>query len=121
MDPAVLARWWGPKGFTNTFEVFEPRAGGLWRFVMHGPDGKDYAIEKRFVEVVNRERIVFDHVQAMHGFRMTMTFADDEAGTRLTWQMRFDSAEHAAQIRSLILDANEQNFDRLQAELAGAT
>lgn len=23
-----LARWWGPKGFRNTFQVFEPRPGG---------------------------------------------------------------------------------------------
>src|SRR5262245_13592747 len=24
--PEVLARWWGPNGFTNTFEVFEFRS-----------------------------------------------------------------------------------------------
>jgi uncharacterized protein YndB with AHSA1/START domain len=28
--PDVLARWWGPSGFTNTFEVFEFRPGGQW-------------------------------------------------------------------------------------------
>ena len=36
-DPDRLARWWGPKGFSSTFEVFEFRPGGTWRLVMHGP------------------------------------------------------------------------------------
>jgi uncharacterized protein YndB with AHSA1/START domain len=27
-DPARLARWWGPNGFTTTFETFEFRPGG---------------------------------------------------------------------------------------------
>ena len=53
-DPAHLARWWGPKGFTNTFHEFDLRPGGLWRFVMHGANGADYqnksaaATERRF-------------------------------------------------------------------------
>ena len=34
--PELLAHWWGPNGFTNTFEVFEFRPGGRWKFVMHG-------------------------------------------------------------------------------------
>lgn len=29
----VLARWWGPNGFTNTFELFEFKPGGRWKFV----------------------------------------------------------------------------------------
>ena len=41
-DPTHLARWWGPKGFRNTFEEFDFRPGGTWRFTMHGPDGVDY-------------------------------------------------------------------------------
>ena len=32
-EPDRLARWWGPSGFTNTFECFEFRPGGRWVFV----------------------------------------------------------------------------------------
>lgn len=46
-DPAILARWWGPQGFTNTFKVFDMAPGGLWRFVMHGPDGVNYPNDRR--------------------------------------------------------------------------
>jgi hypothetical protein len=49
---------------------------------------------------------------------MTMDFADEAGGTRLAWRMRFDSAEHAAEIRDFIAAANEQNLDRLEAQLA---
>jgi len=30
-NPASLAEWWGPNGFTNTFSLFEFRPGGRWR------------------------------------------------------------------------------------------
>lgn len=45
-DGARLARWWGPKGFTNTFAEFEFRPGGAWNFVQHGPDGGNYPNQK---------------------------------------------------------------------------
>ena len=45
-DPNHLCQWWGPKGFTNTFQEFDMRPGGHWHFVMHGPD-IDSRIEKR--------------------------------------------------------------------------
>src|SRR6188472_804340 len=71
-NPDHLVHWWGPKGFTNTFHEFDPRPGGAWRFVMHGPDGAEYQIEKEFIEVVKPERIVLQHLEEVHRFRMTM-------------------------------------------------
>jgi uncharacterized protein YndB with AHSA1/START domain len=119
IDPVILARWWGPEGFTNTFQQFDPRPGGSWRFVMRGPDGAEYAMDKRFVEVVAPERIVVDHLEPVqHRFRMTMTFAEEAGRTRTTWRMVFESAEEAGKVWRFIVQANEQNFDRLGVELA---
>lgn len=117
-DPEVLGKWWGPKGFTNTFHEFDFRPGGAWRFVMHGPDGAEFQMEKRFVEIVPPERISLRHEQSTHGFLMTMDFAAEGEGTRLTWTMRFDSVEEAERVRAAIITANEENFDRLAAQLA---
>src|SRR5436309_1971260 len=75
-DPRLLARWWGPDGFTSTFEVFDLRPAGAWRFVMRGPDGAEYAIENEFVEITAPERIVIRHVQNMHNFWIDATFTD---------------------------------------------
>ena len=117
-NPDHLVHWWGPKGFTNTFREFDLRPGGAWRFVMHGPDGVEYDIAKDFIEVVKPERIVLQHRDPMHGFRMTMTFAEHSGKTELTWSMRFDSGAEAVKVKGFITEANEENFDRLQAYLA---
>jgi uncharacterized protein YndB with AHSA1/START domain len=116
-NPNELMCWWGPKGFTNSFEEFDLRPGGLWRFVMHGPDGKDYRNESVFVEVAPAERIVFDHLNAPK-FRMTLTFEDFAGKTRLHWRMLFETAAVCAAVQRYAPEANEQNFDRLAAQLA---
>jgi uncharacterized protein YndB with AHSA1/START domain len=117
-DPAVLARWWGPAGFTNTFHEFDFRPDGAWRFTMHGPDGAAYAMDKRFTEIVPPERIVLSHCQTGHDFTLTMTFAPHGERTELWWRMRFDDAAEAAKVRPFVVPANEQNFDRLEAYLS---
>jgi uncharacterized protein YndB with AHSA1/START domain len=117
-DPSRLARWWGPKGFTSTVHEFDLRPGGTWRFTMHGPDGVDFPSESVFVEVVKPERIVFQHVSEDHRFDMTVTLDEQGGGTRLTWRMRHASAGECARVKRFVVDANEQNFDRLAAELA---
>lgn len=116
-NPDHLVHWWGPEGFRNTFQEFDLRPGGAWRFVMHGPDGTDYPLTKRFVEIVAPERIVLQHAQPMHNFQMTMTYAEHPDGTHLTWRMLFEPSPHNANLKDFIPAANEQNFDRLRAYL----
>ena len=115
-DPARLARWWGPSGFTSTFEVFEFRAGGAWRFVMHGPDGTNYPNENRFTEIVAPQRVVVEHVGVPHHFELTITFAAQGARTLIGWRQVFDSAEEKQRVAAFVAPANEQNLDRLAAE-----
>ena len=118
-DPNRLTRWWGPKGFTSTFHEFDLRPGGGWRFVLHGPNGADYKNESVFIEVVKPERIVFNHLSAPR-FQMTLTL-DASAGTTkttITWRMLFETADECAKVRVFAVGANEQNLDRLEAELA---
>ena len=116
-DSDQLVHWWGPKGFTNTFHEFAMRPGGVWRFVMHGPDGVNYPNESVFVEVAEPERIVFRHVSGPR-FEMTVTLAEHGGRTKLTWRMLFESAVECEKVRKFAVDANEQNFDRLEAQLA---
>jgi uncharacterized protein YndB with AHSA1/START domain len=117
-QPENLARWWGPEGFRNTFEQFDFRQGGNWKFVMHGPDGIDYPNHMVFEEIVLSSRLVLAHMSAPV-FTLTMTLAPEGEGkTRLTWRQRFESAHVRDRVAGICIPANEQNFDRLQAELA---
>jgi uncharacterized protein YndB with AHSA1/START domain len=120
-DSARLAQWWGPKDFTNTFHEFDLRPGGHWRLTMHGPNSAHYENESVFVEVVKPERIVFQHLEPVHGFLMTMTFADEAGATRLTWRMCFESASECTRVKLFVSEANEQNFVRLAAHLAATS
>jgi uncharacterized protein YndB with AHSA1/START domain len=116
-EPDQLTHWWGPEGFTSTFQEFDPRPGGVWRFVLHGPDGKNYKNEIVYQELVKPERIVFEHVSAPK-FQVTATFADDGGRTRITFRMLFETAAECDKVKPYAVAANEQNFDRLEAQLA---
>src|SRR5258707_12281882 len=50
-DSAHISNWWGPIGFRTTTYEMDVRPGGVWRFVMHGPDGPDYKNKIGFHEV----------------------------------------------------------------------
>lgn len=115
-DPTHLARWWGPAGFSSTFHEFDFRPGGLWRFDLHGPDGTDYPNESVFVDVLEPERVVFDHVSGHH-FQMTVSFTAVGQQTRVDWRQVFDTAEERERIAEFVIPANEQNLDRLTAEV----
>jgi uncharacterized protein YndB with AHSA1/START domain len=102
-DPKHLAKWWGPNGFTTTTHSHEFRVGGVWRFVMHGPDGRDYQNRITYDEIVPPERLVYHHgggddVEPVH-FTQTITFEDlGHRQTRLIWHGTFPSAEARARV-----------------------
>ncbi len=115
-DSRLLAQWWGPKGFKNTFHEFDFRPGGHWRFVMHGPDGTDYKNENVFGEIVEPGIIVVKHV-SWPKFELAVTLAEEKGKTGITWRMRFESADDYAKVQAVCVEANQQNFDRLEAVL----
>ena len=119
-DPERLARWWGPAGFRNEFERFEPRPGGEWRFVMVGPAGDRHANVWRFLEVEPGRRVLACHDCEPY-FTMEMRYSAEGAGSRLTWLARFDSADFLRKMRGFLAEKNEENFDRLEAELGRVT
>lgn len=115
-DPARLARWWGPNGFTNLFKVFEFREGGAWIFSMVGPDGRVYPNEAVFDAIVPGRRVVIRHTCVPH-FVLTISLEAAASGTRVTWEQAFDDPAVAAALRPIVEPANEQNLDRLSAEV----
>lgn len=112
-----LAQWWGPKGFTNTFQQFEFRPGGRCVYVMHAPNGADYPNETVFREITPHSKIVIDHVSKPE-FTLTVTLTPHGDETHLLWEQDFGDPETAKRMLPLCKTANEENLDRLQAILA---
>jgi len=101
-DPKHLSQWWGPDGFRTTTSAFDFKPGGVWRFVMHGPDGRDYENRVTFDEIVKPERIAYHHgggddVEPVQ-FRTIVTFDDLGGKTRVTLRGTFPSAEERARV-----------------------
>ena len=74
----------------------EFKPGGVWRFVMHGPDGRDYENRITYEEIVRPERLVYRHDDGDDGgpvrFTTTVTFATEDGKTRVTLRAVFPTA-----------------------------
>lgn len=101
-DPRHVAQWWGPNGFTNTIQEMNVTPGGVWRLVMHGPDGTDYPNRMTFHEVVRPERLVYSHDSDQdddeNQFHVTVTLDDEGGKTRLVMRALFASAAARAKV-----------------------
>jgi uncharacterized protein YndB with AHSA1/START domain len=123
-DPWQVGQWWGPKGFTTTILEMDLRVGGKWRLIMHGPDGANYPNEMTFTEVVPFERIGLELTGCREGaplihFHQSMTFTDEEGGTRFTVRITFATAEERDQnVRDFgSVEGGNQMMERLNEHL----
>jgi uncharacterized protein YndB with AHSA1/START domain len=58
-DAALLAEWWGPRGFTIPSIDFRPRIGGSYRIEMQPPGGDAFRLRGTFREVDAPSRLAF--------------------------------------------------------------
>ncbi len=58
-NPEQLTEWFAPDGFSMPSCDMDPRPGGVFRFVLRGPDGRDYPFNGMYIEVVDQRRLVY--------------------------------------------------------------
>ncbi|MGB7281032.1 MAG: SRPBCC family protein [Candidatus Acidiferrum sp.] len=99
-DRNHLARWWGPRGFTNPVCEIDVRPGGLIRIDMRGPDGMVYPMKGVFHEIVEPELLVFtstaledENGKPLFEILNTITFEDFHGITKLTLHARLVTRE----------------------------
>jgi len=68
-DPGDMARWWGPKAFTNPVCEMDVRPGGLFHYGMRSPDGHEMWGRFGYREILAPERLVF-----------VISFSDEKGG-----------------------------------------
>lgn len=89
-DPAELVRWYTAEhGWTITIHEHDLRVGGHFRVSFTPPDAPAVTEHDVYEEIVRNERLTFtmtltredEHISTT---RVTVTFAPDGGGTRLT-------------------------------------
>jgi len=118
-DPKHVVHWWGPNGFTNTIHEMDVRPGGVWRFIMHGPDGTDYMNKVVYHDVVKPSRLTYSHVSGPV-FDVFVDFADRGDQTEVNMRMVFETAELRDKTVEQFgaIEGLNQTMGRLQSMLA---
>ena len=119
-DPALLARWWGPRGFTIPSLDFDARVGAPYRIEMQPPEGDSFHLAGEFRAVDPPERLAFtfrwdppdaDDVETV----ADLSFRDDGGATRVTLtQQPFATEERVELHRGGWTDS----FDKLEELLS---
>jgi uncharacterized protein YndB with AHSA1/START domain len=118
-DPRHVVHWWGPNGFRTTIHEMDVRPGGVWRFIMHGPDGTDYQNKVVYNEVVKPSRLTYRHVSGPV-FDAIIDFAEQGEKTVVNMRMVFESAALRDKVAEEFgaVEGLNQHLGRLEAMLA---
>jgi uncharacterized protein YndB with AHSA1/START domain len=116
-DSEKAAQWWGPRGFTITTHSKDLRTGGHWHYTMHGPDGVEYQNKTKYLEVVEYQKLVYDHGgndEQKPLFRVTVLFSEHKGKTKMDMTMTLPSPEAVEQTAKFIKKAGgDATWDRL--------
>jgi len=120
-DPALLAKWWGPRRYKTVVDQLDVRPGGKWRMRNVGADGGEHAFRGEFREVTPPERIVwtFEYEPvAGHISVETMTLTEREGRTLLVAHDQFASKEDRdGMLQSGMESGARETYERLDEVL----
>jgi len=99
VDPEAIKQWWGGRTYGTKIDKHEPMAGGSWRYLQAGPDGKDYGFHGVFHEVTPNKRIMWTFEfeglpETGHVSLETVDFVDVSGKTKMVAQSVFRSVEN---------------------------
>jgi uncharacterized protein YndB with AHSA1/START domain len=120
-DPKLYTQWIGPRRFTTTLMKFEPRSGGMWRYVSKDKDGNEYAFHGVNHEVLAPERLIdtfeFEGLpEKGHVSLETLRLEELPDGrTKLTIQVVFQSiADRDGMLQDGMEEGLNESHDRLE-------
>jgi uncharacterized protein YndB with AHSA1/START domain len=119
VEPEHLARWSGPRDFTQAVCEVDLWQGGLHRSVLQSPDGKELTFSGVYREVVPRERLVYTErfevaPHSSHEHIVSIALDERGGGTVLTLTERLRSLENRrAKMKVGAWEANLHSLDRL--------
>jgi uncharacterized protein YndB with AHSA1/START domain len=124
MEPALIPRWWGPKGTTTTVVEMDNRPGGRWRYTSHAPDRDDVSFFGEYLEIVPPERFKWTFLFEVEGFGAQggpemFTFEEVDGQTKVTSRGHFGSVEEIeGALATGMVGGAIETWDRLEVLLA---
>ena len=117
-DPHQLAQWWGPKGFSCTFQEFDLRPGGKWQYILRSPDGLNHNTECMFLDVMPETLVIIRH-ELNPQFQLSITFENQGRQTIVCSSHVFNSLAEYQQAGSFAFRSDEERLERLASFLKG--
>ncbi len=125
VDPKLYVQWLGPKGYTMIIEKFEPRNGGMFKFIHKDTNGNAFTFHGVYHEVLAPERLIgtfeFEGWPEKGHVELDTSKFEELPGerTRLTIQAVYQSvADRDAMITSGMEKGVNEGFTRLDELLA---
>lgn len=119
-DPAQLAEWWGPHGFTIPEIDFEPEVGGSYRITMQPPDGEVFYLNGEFREVDPPSGLSYTFVwdpPTPDDRETVVTLSFEDRGEETA--VHFTQGEFATEERRALHDGGwSDSFEKLERRLA---
>jgi uncharacterized protein YndB with AHSA1/START domain len=119
-DPKLYTQWLGPRRLTMTLEKFEPRSGGMWRYISKDKAGNEYGFHGVNHEVLPPERIIdtfeFEGLpEKGHVALQTLRLEEMPGGrTKLNIQGVFQSvADRDGMMQSGMEEGVNESYERL--------
>ena len=126
-EPEQLARWWGPEGWQTETRTLDLRPGGIWHYVMRGPDGAESWGRTTYREVTPPTRLVYSDaftdaegnaVEGLPVMVITTEFAEHDGKTTVISSTQFASDEDMRKIVEMgAVEGITQTWERLAAYL----
>lgn len=135
-NPAILCRWWGPKGWTTEIKHMEFKEGGYWHYGMKCMDeaqgdwfGKTSWGKGIFGKITPKDAFAYTDLFCdeegtplpnMPTSRTLLTFTEEGGRTKLTCTTEYENAESLAQVLAMGMEEGfTQTLDNLEEVLAG--
>ena len=120
-ESQLYAQWLGPRRLTTTFEKFEPKNGGSYRFINEDQKGNKFAFHGVYHEVLAPERIIgtfeFEGLPEKGHVSLEIVKFEELPGsrTKLTTQDVFMSvADRDGMLQSGMEEGVNDSYDRLE-------
>ena len=128
-EPELIAKWWGPQGFSTEVKQMDVRPGGVWHYCMRSEEWGDAWGRADYQEVEPQTRIVYvDAFSNEEGdaippqATVTLTYEPDGDRTLVTSRTRYEQAEDLQQVLEMGMEQGfAETLDNLDALLAEMT